>query len=124
MEDAYKASQNYIKLLWSAIRKRVTVTDFSLSPCAYSEAPAESIFSTYARVTEGRESLTIANAVALTRVACHGPPIATSEARHFADEVFKNSPSGYGSRFCTHLWFKGAKSKVMKKIQSKKWEWE
>ena len=25
MEDAYKASQNYIKLLWAAIRKRVAL---------------------------------------------------------------------------------------------------
>ena len=32
-------------------------TDFPVSPCSFSEAPAESIFSTYERVTKGRESI-------------------------------------------------------------------
>lgn len=51
-------------------------------PCAYSEFSVESIFSTYATVTEGRESLTIISAVALIRVASHGPPTATPRHLH------------------------------------------
>ena len=43
-------------------------------------APAEGIFSIYSKVIEGRESLTIENAVALTRVALHGPPPAIEES--------------------------------------------
>ena len=101
----------------------MALTDFSASPCAFSEAPAESIFSIYGRVTEGRESLNITNAVALTRIACHGPPVGTFEAKSLAEEALQDYPSKYGARFCTHMWFKGATSKAMKKVQNKKWEW-
>ena len=120
--DAKKACEIYIKLLWKSIRKRVAKTDFSNSPCAFSEAPAESIFSTYAWVTGARESMTIDHAVALTRIACHGPPVATPEARALAEEAIEHYASIYGPRFCTHMWFKGATSKVIRKIQSQKWE--
>ena len=74
MSDAKEACDSYIRVLWKAIQKRVAKTDYSNSPCAFAEAHAESIFSTYGRVTEGRVSMTITNAVALTRIACHGPP--------------------------------------------------
>ena len=85
-------------MLWRAIKKRVANTDFSVSPCAFSEAPAESIFSTYGRVTEGRESMTITNAVALTRFACHGPPVATPEAKALSEEALESYDSLYGAR--------------------------
>ena len=68
----------------------MALTDFSASPCAFSEAPAESIFSIYGRVTEGRESLNITNAVALTRIACHGPPVGTFEAKSLAEEALQD----------------------------------
>ena len=71
-------------------------TDFSNSPCAFSEAPAESIFSTYAWVAGARESMTIDHAVALTRIACHGPSVATPEARALAEEAIEQYASIYG----------------------------
>ena len=86
-------------------------TNFSNSPCAFSEAPAESIFSTYTWMTGARESMTIDHAVALTRIAYHGPPVATPEARALAEEAIlvEQYASIYGPRICTHMWFKGAK---------------
>ena len=47
-------------------------------------------FSVYGNVLEGRESLTVANAVMLTRVALHGPPPATEESATLAKEAMDN----------------------------------
>ena len=69
----FKIERDYIKELWKAIENRKQYTDLSPSACAYTEAPAEGIFSIYSRVTTGRERLSIGNAVSLTRVALHGP---------------------------------------------------
>ena len=66
-----------------AVKKRVQFTDLSNSPCAFSEAPAETVFSIYSRVTQGREAFSICKAVALTRVALHEPPVATSSSKDF-----------------------------------------
>ena len=52
MEHAKRASDTYIELLWAAIEKRIATTDLSASPCAFSEAPAESVFSVYSRVNK------------------------------------------------------------------------
>ena len=41
------------------------------------------LFSVYGRVTEGRGSMSISNAVCLTRIALHGPPIATKAAKTY-----------------------------------------
>jgi hypothetical protein len=44
MEHAKQASDSYIDLLWNAIARRLATTDMSASACAFSEAPAESVF--------------------------------------------------------------------------------
>ena len=69
-----EASDLYTDLLWAAIRKRLPFTDLTQSTCAFSEAPAEGIFSIYSRVCKSRPSATVDHLVALTRVAAHGPP--------------------------------------------------
>ena len=43
--DAKQASELYITQLWKAVRERCKFTDISDSPCSFSEAPAEGIFS-------------------------------------------------------------------------------
>ena len=45
------------------------------------EASAETVFSVYGRVTEGRGSMSISNAVGLTRIALHELPNATKVAK-------------------------------------------
>ena len=50
IEDAKQASNRYIEDLWRFIQKRVVCTDLTESACAYTEAPAEGIFSIYGRV--------------------------------------------------------------------------
>ena len=123
IEDAKDASVSYIKKLWEAIDSRLCFTDISNSPCAFSEAPAESIFSVYANVTCAREKMTIAHAVGLTRIAVHGPPPATTPSAMLAKEALKNVKSSFGERFCTKLWFKGCTSSTLKALKNKTWDW-
>ena len=114
----FKIERDYIKELWKAIENRKQYTDLSPSACAYTEAPAEGIFSIYSRVTTGRERLSIGNAVSLTRVALHGPPPATPEAAILAKAAMSNYKSQYGERYCTLGWKPGATSTTMKRIQN------
>ena len=113
----------YIEDLWKFIKKRVDCTDLSESTCAYTEAPAEGIFSIYNRVITGRERLNIDHAVSLTRVAIHGPPPATQDSASLAKEAMKNYKSKYGERYCTLYWKPGVTSSTVKKIESKEWDW-
>ena len=62
---------------------------------------AEGIFSVYDTITKGRESLTIENAAALTRIAVHGPPPATTDSAKLAEAAMKNFKSCFGERFCS-----------------------
>ena len=50
---AKQANHTYIEDLWKFIKKRVDCTDLSEGTYAYTEAPAEGIFSIYNRVITG-----------------------------------------------------------------------
>ena len=49
----------YIKNLWVDVQSRLKYSDCTDGATSFSEAPAESIFSYYERVREGRESLSL-----------------------------------------------------------------
>ena len=126
--NTLEEAQNHKKLKpMTDIFKKTNQVEYAdladLSSCAFSEAPAEGVFSVYACVTKGRESLTVGNAVALTRVAMHGPSPSTEAAKELARTALTNYNSHLGERFCTQTWFKGKTSKTIKKQQNKKWEW-
>ena len=101
--------------------KRIPYTDLGNSPCAYSEAPAEGIFSIYERVSTGRETLT--NIVGLTRVAAHGPPCATEAAAELSKQALSHYKSRFGERFCTRFGQPGFTSNTIKSLKDKKWNW-
>ena len=61
----------------------------------------------YENITNGRESLTIEHAVALARIAVHGPPPAIADSAKFAEAAMKNFKPKLGERFCTLLWKPG-----------------
>ena len=48
-------------------------------PTSYNEAPAQCLFSVLERVLNGRESLSLDCAEALTRISLEGPGVATME---------------------------------------------
>ena len=123
VEDAQQISESYTESLWTAIKDRLQYTDLKESAAAYTEAPAEGVFSTYSRVSEGRPSATLGHLSALTRVAIHGPPPSTKDSHQLAEDALSHYKSKYGERFCTKMWFKGKTSETIKKQQQKKWNW-
>ena len=48
--QAKEAVDHYTDLLWEGINERLEYTDMSEGPCAFSEAPAEGVFSSYSRL--------------------------------------------------------------------------
>ena len=123
IHDAKSVCDTYTTDLWKFIKMRIQKTDFSDNPCAFTEAPAEGIFSIYDRIITGRESLNLGNAVSLTRIALHGPPPATPDSAKLAENAMQNYCSKYGERYCTLHWRPGVTSCTVKKIESKSWDW-
>ena len=119
IHDAKSVCDTYITDLWKCIKLRIEKTGFS----AFTEASTEEIFSIYDRIITGRESLNLANAVSLTRIALHGPPPATSDSAKLAENALQNYSSKYGERYCTLNWRPGVTSSTVKKVESKSWDW-
>ena len=101
INDAKSVCDTYTTDLCKFIKLRIEKTDFSDNPCAFTEAPAEGIFSIYDRIITGRESLNLADAVSLTRIPLHGPPPVTSNSAELAENALQNYSSKYGERYCT-----------------------
>ena len=105
------------------MKARCKYTDLSDKPCAFSEAPAEGIFSVYGQMAMSLKVGKNDNAVRLTRVVLHGPPPATEQSANLSKEALDNFPSKFGERFCTLQWIKGMTSCTVKKVLEKKWDW-
>ena len=85
-------------------------------PTSYNEAPAQGLFSVLERVLNGRESLSLDCAEALTRISLEGPGVATMEGYDLSKKALQLW-RGYGERFTTAEWIPGMKQKSMKEIQ-------
>ena len=123
IDDAVEISDAYIDSLWTAIRSRLSYTDISESAAAYSEAPAEGIFSTYARVSTGRPCASHDHLVELTRIAAHVHPVATPAGAELGKDSLKNLKRLYGERFCTQTWFQGKTFNKVQALKNKSWDW-
>ena len=117
IDTMFEVVNNYINKLWIGIRERIKLTDLSAGPTSFSEAPAESVFSVWENITQGRESLTIAHTIALVRVAMEGPAASTKESLNLSKRALDNWPSHLGERFTTSNWKPGLISKTVARIQ-------
>ena len=93
------------------------MTDLSFGPTSFSEAPAESVFSVWERITKGRESISLAHTISLVRVAMEGPAASTKESLNLSKRALDNWPSQFGERFTTVNWKPGMISKTVARIQ-------
>ena len=59
----------------------------------------------------------------LTRIAAHGPPVATPAAAELSKDALKNLKIVYGERFCTQTWFQGKTSNTVQALKNKSWDW-
>ena len=108
---------DYITKLWTGIRTRLDEADTrDLSCLAFSEAPAEGLFSVWERVISGRESMTLAHANTLLRVSKENPPAGSKSAYKASKKALNLWPSSQGERFITKLWFPGLTKKPIRKI--------
>ena len=117
VDTMFQVVKNYIDNFWAEVNKRIKLTDLSAGNTSYSEAPAESIFSVWARIISGREDLAIDTAVALVRVAMEGPVASTKNSFNLSKRALDNWPSHLGERFTTDKWRPGNISKTIAKIQ-------
>ena len=101
VDTMFQVVENYIDNFWTEVNKRIKLTDLSAGNTSYSEAPAESIFSVWARIISGREFLAIDTAVALVRVAMEGPVASTKDSFNLSKRALDNWPSHLGERFTT-----------------------
>ncbi len=72
------------------------------------------------RVTEGRESLTISNTIALVRVAMEGPVASTKDSYNLSTSALNKWQGRHGERFTTVNWLPGSISETVYKIQQGK----
>ena len=117
IDTMFQVVNNYVTKFWIEIRERIKFTDLSDGPTSFSEAPAESVFSVWERITSNRESLTIAHTIALVRVAMEGPAASTKASLNVSKTALNNWPSHLGERFTTANWKPGLISKTVAKIQ-------
>ena len=119
VDDMFDVVEEYITKLWLEMRERYQYTDLSAGPTSFSEAPAESVFSVWERVSEGRGSMTIGNTVSLVRVAMEGPGASTNDSLRLSRRALARWPGHLGERFTTKRWIPGGISETVKKIQEK-----
>ena len=110
----------YIKNLWVEVQSRLKYSDCTDGATSFSEAPAESIFSYYERIHEGRESLSLDRSNSLVRIALEGPTAATEMAKELSKESLKRHKSHLGERFTTANWRPPMISKTIIQIQEGK----
>ena len=82
---------------------------------SWSEAPAESIFSTWQFVIDHRPSLTTKHVEDMCRVIRDGPKASSKEAEVLMELACKNSGASCGLRFITQNWQPGTTSKIVEK---------
>ena len=124
VEDAVDIVNSYTDWLWEAVDNRIQYAGLEdMSSCAFSEAPAEGVFSVYQRVSKGRKRLTLAHASALTRVSMHGPSVITADSAEMAKAAFEHFSNHLVEIFCTLFWFKGKASATINKQQKLPWNW-
>ena len=90
LDRCFSIVEDFISKLWLGMKERYALTDLSAGPTSYSEAPAESVFSVWERVSAGRSSLSIENTIALTRVAMEGPVALLKTALNYQRLLLKS----------------------------------
>ena len=124
VKDTTAMIKQYIGILWAEIADRFTQFQLTGSTC-WSEAPAESVFSTWGTILDHRQSLSVKHAEMLCRVVKDGPKAATKESETFMSNVCSKYKDGLGLRFTTQNWQPGFISNVIQKIhQGEAWEYK
>ena len=100
LEGLKKLTQDYINKLYDEISSRMNHCDFG-GTTAWSEAPAEGIFSIWKQILSGSESLSIENTEDLGRIMHDGPKPATVDAENLMLSASTKWPADQGCSTAT-----------------------
>ena len=107
----------FIDKLWEGVVDRFKHNNnLADSTTCWSEAPAESIFSTWQFVIDHRASLTTLHTEALCRIIRDGPKPATKSAEILMSRAANNWDAQCGLRFTTRNWQAGFTSQIVEKL--------
>ena len=120
--DLYQVVDGYIIKLFSEIQDRLNYCDFG-GTTAWSEAPAEGIFSIWKQVITGRESLKVVHTEALCRIMHDGPYPSTNAAEELMMSASTKWPAEKGTatttvEFTTKDWRVRFVQKVISQLKS------
>ena len=115
-ENASATLNCYIISLWKGIHDRFKYMDLTGETC-WSEAPAESVFSTWQYIIDHRPSLTVKHTESICRIIRDGPNPASSSAEILMQHASGKWKSEHGMRFTTQNWQPGFVSNIVEKLQ-------
>ena len=100
------------------MKERFQLTDLSARPTSFTEAPAESVFSVWERISGCRPSLSLVHTVSLVRVAMEGPAVSTKDSLNLSKRALDNRPSNLREHYTTKKWKPDVISKTIAKIHN------
>ena len=119
--------ERFINQFWVEFSNRHARTDADneISGC-YSEAPCETFFSLFDRITHFRQSLKFENVIILTRILTEGPDIGTESSHDLIKKAMENyrTISHLGERYTTVAWGPAVISKTVRKIMNRTWAFQ
>ena len=116
-KTAMKTMKDYIEELSNGIADRLKFFDRH-GPTAWSEAPAEGVFSILGRIVETKPSLKVSHITKLCRVVREGPSPASKDAINITKTSIDKWPGkfGRGTRFTTNKYIKGMTSSTVASV--------
>ena len=93
--------QNYIDKLWRGIQERLTHFDAD-GTTAWSEAPAEGIFSILQTIVDHKTAIQLKNLTKLCRIIKEGPKPGSKHAEDITTLSMSKWPSKWGPKFRTN----------------------
>ena len=119
--------ERFIEQFWVEfdLRRARTDIDNDETGC-FSEAPCETSFSVFDRVTHFRPSLKVENVIRLIRIMMEGPEVGTDASHDLMAAAMQNyrTISHLGERYTTMTWGPGIISKTVRKIIQRVWPFQ
>ena len=111
--------ERFIEQFWVEFGARRARTDLDNDETGcFSEAPCETYFSMFDRVTHFRPSLNFENVIRLIRIMMEGPEVGTEASHDLIRQAMVNyrSISHLGERYTTMRWGPGVISRTVRRI--------
>ena len=119
--------ERFIEQFWVEFGARRARTDLDNDETGcFSEAPCETYFSMFDRVTHFRPSLNFENVIRLIRIMMEGPEVGTEASHDLIRQAMVNyrSINHLGERYTTMRWGPGVISRTVRRIMGRGWPFQ